>query len=93
VPVVVVLPEVEAIYNQPVDDALQLLSDAHLVVQMAGIGCSYSTSPGLVRRVTVGDDQNERIIYGKVTDRIDEEAADSLSPGDEVTVWTPGSWC
>ncbi len=87
----VVLPEAATIYNQPVDDAVTLLTAAGLAVDTAGIGCSNSTDPGMVRRVTVGSEQNVQIIYGKPTDTIDDAAASSLLPGDEVTVWTPSS--
>ena len=85
------LPSATLIYNQPINDAVILLTGAGLVVDTAGIGCSNSTTPGMVRQVTVGSQRNVMIIYGKPTDTIDEAAAGSLHPGDEVTVWTPSS--
>jgi len=85
----VVLPDSALIYNRPVDDAIALLTSVGLAVELNGIGCSNSTQPGMVRRVTVGSEQNVGIIYGKPSDTFDAGALASLSSGSTVTVWTP----
>ena len=57
-------------------------------MSQATIGCSNSTEPGLVRRVTLGSEQSTHILYDTI-DEIDVAARLALRPGDEVTVWTP----
>lgn len=44
-----------------------------------------------MRQVTLGSLENVHILYGKVSDDIDEAAVRALNVGDEVTVWTPSS--
>jgi hypothetical protein len=85
----VILPAAGLIYNQPVGEAANRLSDAGLEVRDADIGCSDSTQPGFVRQVTVGSAKNVHIIYGKATDEVDEVARSGLVAGDQVTVWYP----
>jgi hypothetical protein len=88
----VVLPDSALIYNRPVDGAIALLASVGLAVELNGIGCSNSTQPGMVRRVTVGSEQNVGIIYGKPSDTFDAGALATLSPGSTVTVWTPTAY-
>jgi len=88
----VTLPPRDAVYNQLVDEAVKQLEDAGLAVRTEVIGCSNSTQPGFVRQVTVGPNKNEHIIYGKSTDELDQNASESLSRGDEVTVWYPNAY-
>jgi hypothetical protein len=83
------LPIPDLIYNQPLDEAVKRLTNAGFVVREADIGCSNSTEPEFVRQVTLGPRKNSQIIYGKVTDDIDEGAVESLSVGDVLTVWAP----
>ena len=84
----VVLPADTDIFQQPVDVAVERLKSAGLAVSQATIGCSNSTEPGLVRRVTLGSEQSTHILYDTI-DEIDVAARLALRPGDEVTVWTP----
>ena len=85
------LPAPEDIVNHSIEDAEGRLEEAGFSVRLANIGCSNSTSPVFVRQVTSGPRKNERVIYGKVTDDIDEEAVRDLKVGDELTVWTPAA--
>jgi TIR domain len=87
----VVLPADTDIFQQPVDVAGERLQSAGLAVSQATNGCSNSTEPGFVRRVTLGSDFQAHILYGKSGDEIDDAAVLALRPGDEVTVWTPST--
>ncbi len=87
----VVLPDPATVYDQPVEEGIAALEAAGLSVEREPSGCSNSTQPGRIRRVTVGTDFDSGIIYGKAGDEFDLEAAASLRPGDLVTVWTPSS--
>jgi hypothetical protein len=77
-----VLPTAARVYNQPLADAEQALTEVGLVVEEADIGCSNSTLAGYVRQVTVGDTKNVGVIYGKASDSIDQDAIRSLGVGD-----------
>jgi hypothetical protein len=85
------LPAPEEIVNHSIEDAEGRLEEAGFIVRLANIGCSNSTSPLFVRQVTAGRRKNEQVIYGKVTDDIDEKAVRDLKAGDELTVWTPSA--
>lgn len=86
------LPSPDLIYNQDVAEALMRLEQVGLIPAQADIGCSNSTQPGKVRRVTLGPTKDVHILYGKVTDDIDEAAVKDLRSGDAVTVWTPSTY-
>jgi hypothetical protein len=87
------LPTRDEIYEQPPDVVVARLEAIGLDVATKSSGCSESTPAGLVRQLTLGTELNQRIIYGKSTDAIDEQAATELRPGDLVTVWVSSGPC
>lgn len=87
------LPARDEIYEQPPDVVVARLEALGLDVATKSSGCSESTPAGLVRQLTLGTELNQRIIYGKSTDAVDEQAASKLRSGDLVTVWISSGPC
>ena len=88
-----VLPPPDEIYQQPPDEAVARLEAVGLEVVVESSGCSESTPAGLVRQLTLGTELNQRILYGKSTDAIDDQAVTDVRPGDLVTVWVSEGPC
>lgn len=81
------LSGIDDLYRSTLAAAVDALEGEGLEVRTDGSGCSNSVSEGRVRQVTAGRELNERILFGKSTDKLDAAAVDALRTGAEVTVW------